>query len=144
MISRLIGRFRGRLRCGAAGAPATVNARWLMSGAINVGVTLVGISVFSGIVLAQPTGSSFCTTALAETLKNIFSVIQFGGPLIGGVVALGSAVALSFVRRSDYKRELKELRNQGLIWGVVVAPLGTVIIQFILNTVVAGGASCTF
>ncbi|WP_201741179.1 hypothetical protein [Salinigranum halophilum] len=75
---------------------------------------------------------------------NIFTVIQFGGPLIGGVVALGATVGLSVVRRSDHKREIKELRNQGIVWGVVVAPLGTVIIQFILNSIVAGGASCTF
>ena len=75
---------------------------------------------------------------------NAFVVIQFGGPLIGGVIALGATVGLSATRRADMKRELKELRNQGVVWGVVVAPLGTEIIQFILNNVVAGGASCAF
>lgn len=144
MIAWLAERFCQGQWCGCSGQPPSGLSRWLMSGVINVGIGLVGAAVFSGVVLAQSPGSSFCTTALAETLKNIFSVIQFGGPLIGGVVALGAAVALSVARRSDHKRELKELRNQGLIWGVVVAPLGTVIIQFILNTIVAGGASCTF
>lgn len=110
----------------------------------NVGLVLLAIVVLSDPVLAQSTGASLCETALAETLMNIFTVIQFGGPLIGGVVALGATVGLSVVRRSDHKREIKELRNQGIVWGVVVAPLGTVIIQFILNSIVAGGASCTF
>ncbi|WP_136591469.1 hypothetical protein [Salinigranum halophilum] len=110
----------------------------------NVGLGLLAIVVLSDPVLAQSTGASLCETALAETVMNIFTVIQFGGPLIGGVVALGATVGLSVVRRSDHKREIKELRNQGIVWGVVVAPLGTVIIQFILNSIVAGGASCTF
>lgn len=111
---------------------------------LTITLTVAGITLLSSPALAQPTGSSFCTTALAETIKNLFSVIQFGGPLIGGVVALGSAVGLSFVRSADHRHELKQLRNRGVIWGVIVAPLGTVIVQFILNTVVAGGASCTF
>ncbi|WP_276278611.1 hypothetical protein [Haloarcula regularis] len=42
------------------------------------------------------------------------------------------------------KKELKEIRNQGVIWGVIVAPLATTILQFILNNVVAGGTSCGF
>lgn len=100
--------------------------------------------LFADPVVAQSPGASFCQTALAQTIKNLFSVIQFGGPLIGGVIALGATVALSSVRRSDLKREIKELRNQGIIWGVIVAPLGTVIIQFILNNIVAGGGSCAF
>lgn len=95
-------------------------------------------------VSAQTIGESFCQTALAQTLMNIFQLIQFGGPLIGGVIFLGSVVALPTIRRSDLKREIKELRNQALVWGVLVAPLGTAIIQFILNNVVAGGASCSF
>jgi hypothetical protein len=104
----------------------------------------LGLALLSTPVLAQSPGAAFCQTALAQTIKNLFSVIQFGGPLVGGVIALGATVALSSVRRSDLKRELKELRNQGIIWGVIVAPLGTVIIQFILNNVVAGGGSCAF
>lgn len=105
---------------------------------------LIGLMLLSTPALAQSPGAAFCQTALAQTIKNLFSVIQFGGPLIGGVIALGATVALSSVRRSDLKREIKELRNQGIIWGVIVAPLGTVIIQFILNNVVAGGGSCAF
>jgi len=48
------------------------------------------------------------------------------------------------IRRADLKKEIKEVRNQGIVWGVIVAPLGTGIIQFLLNDVVAGGVSCGF
>ncbi|MFD1588110.1 hypothetical protein ACFR9U_14090 [Halorientalis brevis] len=95
-------------------------------------------------VLAQSTGSAFCSSDMAETARNVFTVIQFGGPLIGGTVFLGATVAIPVVRRSDLKKEFKELRNQGLVWGVLVAPLATVILQFLLNNVVAGGSSCGF
>ncbi len=95
-------------------------------------------------VLAQSVGESFCSTDMAETVRNIFSIIQFGGPLIGGTLFLAATVATPAVRRADLKKEIKELRNQALIWGVIVAPLATVILQFLLNNVVAGGASCGF
>ena len=39
---------------------------------------------------------------------------------------------------------MKSVRNQGLLWGVIVAPLGTEIVQFILNNIVVGGTSCGF
>lgn len=94
--------------------------------------------------LAQSTGEAFCETDMATTIGNIFTLIQFGGPLIGGVIALGAIVAIPTVRRADLKKELKEIRNQGIIWGVIVAPLGTTIITFLLNNVVAGGSSCGF
>lgn len=93
---------------------------------------------------AQSSVDAFCQTDMAKTIKNLFTLIQFGGPLVGGVIALGATVATPTVRRSDIKKELKETRNQALIWGVIVAPLGTAIIQFLLNNVVAGGASCGF
>jgi hypothetical protein len=94
-------------------------------------------------VVAQ-SAASFCETALAQTITNLFQVIQLGGPLVGGLVALGATVALSVVRRADLKREIKQVRNQGLLWGVIVAPLGTAIINFLLGTIVAGGQSCRF
>lgn len=94
--------------------------------------------------LAQETGAAFCETNMALTIKNLFTVIQFGGPLVGGLIALGAMVALPTIRRADLKKEVKEIRNQGLVWGVIVAPLGTGIIQFLLNDVVAGGVSCGF
>lgn len=105
---------------------------------------LLGSLLLADPAIAQSTGDAFCTSELAETIRNIFTVIQFGGPLIGGVLALGATVAIPTVRRVDLKKELKEVRNQGIIWGVIVAPLGTVILQFILNNVVAGGTSCGF
>lgn len=107
-------------------------------------VVLFGSLLLAEPVLAQTTGAAFCTSELAETVRNIFTVIQFGGPLIGGVIALGATVTIPTVRRVDLKKELKEIRNQGIIWGVLVAPLATVILQFILNNVVAGGSSCGF
>ena len=106
--------------------------------------------VFGGLILlvepaaAQSAGSAFCDTDMAQTIQNIFTLIQFGGPLLGGVLALGATVALPFVRRSDWKKEMKSIRNQGLLWGVIVAPLGTQIVAFLLNNVVAGGSSCGF
>lgn len=94
--------------------------------------------------LAQTTGAAFCETDMAATVTNLFTLIQFGGPLIGGVIALGATVITPSIRRADMKQELKAMRNQALIWGVLVAPLGTAIIQFLLNNVVVGGASCGF
>lgn len=95
-------------------------------------------------VLAQSGVSAFCETDMAATIQNLFTLIQFGGPLIGGVIALGATVATPTVRRADMKKELKEMRNQAIIWGLLVAPLATTIIQFLLNNIVAGGASCGF
>jgi hypothetical protein len=111
---------------------------WLATGALSV-LALVAIQP-----AAAQVGSDFCTTDMASTIKNVFSVIQFGGPLIGGTLFLGATVATPTIRRADVKKELKELRTQALIWGVIVAPLATAILQFVLNNVVAGGASCGF
>ncbi|WP_284061311.1 hypothetical protein [Halobaculum halobium] len=93
---------------------------------------------------AQTTGTAFCETDMVATIKNVFTLIQFGGPLIGGVIALGATVALPAVSRADRKKELTEMRNQAVVWGVLVAPLGTAIIAFLLNNVVVGGTSCGF
>ena len=95
--------------------------------------------LFVGTAAAQSPGQAFCNTDMAQTIQNIFTLIQFGG-----VLALGATVALPFVRRSDWKKEMKSIRNQGLLWGVIVAPLGTQIVAFLLNNVVAGGSSCGF
>jgi len=105
---------------------------------------LAVLTLFIGTAAAQSPGQSFCNTDMAQTIQNIFTLIQSGGPLLGGVLALGATVGLPFVRRSDWKKEMKEIRNQGLLWGVIVAPLGTQIIAFILNNVVAGGSSYGF
>ena len=107
-------------------------------------LVFVGLVLFVGTAAAQSPGEAFCNTDMAQTIQNIFTLIQFGGPLLGGVLALGATVALPFVRRSDWKKEMKGIRNQGLLWGVIVAPLGTQIVAFILNNVVAGGTSCGF
>ncbi|WP_136689204.1 hypothetical protein [Halorhabdus amylolytica] len=115
-------------------------------------LSLLPLLLFVGTAAAQSnnstagtgTGSAFCGTNIAATIENIFAIIQFGGPLVGGVLALGATVAIPFTRRSDWKKEMKTVRNQGLLWGVIVAPLGTEIVQFILNNIVVGGTSCGF
>lgn len=93
---------------------------------------------------AQSIGEEFCETDMAVTIKNIFTLIQFGGPLVGGTLALVAAVATPMVRQADTKMELKQIRTQGLVWGVIVAPLATTIVQFLLSSVVSGGTSCSF
>ena len=113
-------------------------------GLAQLAVVFAGLVLFVGTAAAQSPGEAFCNTDMAQTIQNIFTLIQFGGPLLGGVLALGATVALPFVRRSDWKKEMKSIRNQGLLWGVIVAPLGTQIVAFLLNNVVAGGSSCGF
>lgn len=115
--------------------------RWVV---FVTGCVALGSLGLAEPALAQSSGVAFCDTELAETIRNIFTVIQFAGPLIGGVVALAATVALAMTRRVDLKTELKELRNQAIIWGVIVTPLSTIILTFILDNVVAGGASCGF
>jgi len=109
---------------------------------------VAGLSVTVLALATQPAaaqvGSAFCQSDMATTIKNLFTLIQFGGPLVGGVIALGAIVATPTVRRADMKREIKEIRNQAIIWGIIVAPLGTAIVAFLLNNVVAGGSSCGF
>jgi hypothetical protein len=116
-------------------------ARRLSIGAVTA-VVLSAVAIDP--VFAQSGPASFCSTAMADTIKNIFTLIQFGGPLIGAVIALGTTVALPMTRRADLKQELKEARVQAVVWGLVVAPLGTLIVKFLLNNIVVGGSSCGF
>ena len=116
-------------------------------GLLIVTLGVVAIDPASAQTTPTPTpttGEAFCGTDMATTIRNLFSLIQFGGPLIGGVIALGTTLALTAARTVDFKRELKSMRNQAIIWGVIVAPLGTTILQFFLTSVVAGGSSCSF
>jgi len=113
-------------------------------------VAVVGLAILTADpALAQATpsgsdiGSDFCSSNLADTIRNIFTVIQFGGPLLGGVIALGTTVAIPAFRRADTKKELKSMRAQALVWGVLVAPLGTTILRFLMGTVVSGGSTCS-
>lgn len=110
---------------------------------LGLSLLLTGL-VAADPALAQSVGSDFCSTDMAETIRNVFTVIQFGGPLIGGTLFLAATVALPATPRSDLKKTIKELQRQALVWGVIVAPLATTIVQFLLNNVVAGGASCSF
>ncbi|MFB6362093.1 MAG: hypothetical protein ABEH59_12340 [Halobacteriales archaeon] len=135
----------------AAGSPADAPDRFgrLASLITALRIPLIATVALAVIAvepaLAQSTGGlGFCETQMAETVKNVFTLIQFGGPLIGGVIALGATVVLPSIPRTDRKKRLKEARNQAVVWGVLVAPLGTAIIGFLLNNVVAGGASCGF
>jgi len=117
-----------------------VQTRLVQSGTTILLLSLLAVQP----VVAQNSGAAFCETDMAQTIENLFTIIQFGGPLIGGLIALGAIVATPTIRRADLKKEVKEIRNQGIVWGVIVAPLGTGIIQFLLNDVVAGGVSCGF
>ncbi|MFC4407912.1 hypothetical protein [Haloarchaeobius iranensis] len=118
-------------------ARLTTCFKWVVLGGL-------ALALFTSPAIAQGPGAEFCESDMAETIRNAFSVIQFGGPLIGGFLALGATVSMPVIRRSDLKKELKEMRTQGVVWGIIVAPLATVIIQFIMNHVVAGGTSCAF
>ena len=113
-------------------------------GLAQFALVFAGLVLFVGTAATQSPGEAFCDTDMAQTIQNIFTLIQFGGPLLGGVLALGATVALLFVRRSDWKEEMEGIRNQGLLWGIIVAPLGTQFVAFILNNVVAGGSGCGF
>lgn len=107
-------------------------------------VGVVSLALTAQPVVAQEGSAAFCETAMADTLRNIFEVLQLAGPLIGGVVALGAVVLIPTVRRADHKQELKQIRNQAVIWGVIAAPISVVMLRFVLNNIVAGGSSCAF
>lgn len=68
---------------------------------------LAAVVLFAAPVAAQSPGQAFCNTDMAQTIQNVFTLIQFGGPMLGGVLALGATVSLPYIRRSDWKRELK-------------------------------------
>lgn len=121
-----------RFRPGVVAIPTTI---------LTMGFLLI---LASTPVVAQTVGAAFCQTPMAETIKNIFTLIQYGGPLLGGAIALGATVLLPAIRRADRKEEIKDVRNQSILYGVFAAPLGTVIVQFLLNNVVVGGTSCGF
>ena len=107
-------------------------------------LALLPLVLFVGTVAAADPGSAFCDSNMAKTIQNIFTILQFGGPLIGGLAFLGAIIVIPYIRRSDRKKQVKSIRNQGLLWGVIIAPLGTEIVQFILNNIVVGGTSCGF
>lgn len=121
---------------------------WIAARRIRLRGPLTALVLFAIVAIApvqaQTTGTAFCDTDIVATIQNVFTLIQFGGPLVGGVLALGATVALPAVSRTDRKKELTEMRNQAVVWGVLVAPLGTAIIAFLLNNVVVGGTSCGF
>ena len=75
-------------------------------GLAQLALVFAGLALFVGTAAAQSPGEAFCNTDMAQTIQNIFTLIQFGGPLLGGVLALGATVALPFVRRSDWKTEM--------------------------------------
>ncbi|MFB6254781.1 MAG: hypothetical protein ABEI06_09230 [Halobacteriaceae archaeon] len=106
-------------------------------------------SVFLAVIAVDPvaaesTATAFCQTKLAATIRNIFTMIQFGGPILGGTTALGASVLLPYMRRADRIREIKQIRNQALVWGVIMAPLSSSFLQFILNNIVVTSGSCGF
>lgn len=94
--------------------------------------------------LAQSAGQGFCETSMVQTARNIIRVFQLAGPIIGGTIAIGAVAFAPMVRSSERKKQLTEFRNRGVIWGVIIAPLGTKIIQFFTSNVVVGASACGF
>jgi len=123
--------------------PARLPNQYVLTAVLFAALLMVTTDPVSAQSGSGP-GTAFCDTEMAGTIQNLFTIIQFGGPLVGGVLALGATVAMPVVRRSDRKKGLRAVQMQGLLWGVIVAPLGTEIVQFILNNVVVGGTSCGF
>lgn len=123
---------------------ATAGARWRMRLAV-VGGGLVGLALLASTpALAQSAGQGFCETNLVQTVLNMMGVLRLAGPLLGGVIAIGAVAFTPMARSSEQKKQLTELRNQGVIWGVIVAPLGTTFLQFLLSDVVVGASACGF
>lgn len=110
-----------------------------------VGGGLVALTlVASTPALAQSAGQGFCETSMVQTVLNMIRVLRLAGPLLGGAIAIGAVAFAPMARSSESKKQLTELRNRGLIWGVIVAPLGTTILQFLLSDVVVGASACGF
>ena len=131
-----------RLRSSVAGLDPWPRRLALVGGALLVAGVLV--TTPAAAQSGGDTGQQFCETNMAQTVLNMIGIVRLAGPLMGGFVAIASVAVLPVVRRADVKKELKTIRNQGVIWGVVVAPLGTTILQFILNDVVVGASACGF
>lgn len=107
-------------------------------------IVLALLVAFVAPAAARAGPEAICTTDLADTIRNIFLLIQFGGPLVGGVVGTGAMVIKPYLRGEDMKRQAKQLRDGAFLWGVVAAPLAMTMVQFLLNNVVAGGSTCGF
>lgn len=148
MDETILGGFNDSMKSSPNGKPdfrtaisnAIVSNRRLRLGVTTVlGLSLIGVEP----VVAQNAGADFCASQLADTIRNIFNLIQWGGPLLGGVIAIGSMVLMP-VSSVERKVRLKEMRNQAIVYGVIAASLGTLILRFILNNIVVGGLSCGF
>lgn len=125
-------------------AVAAAGTRWATRLALAGGGLVALAVVASTPVLAQSAGQSFCETNMAQTILNMIGVVRLAGPLLGGLIAIGAVAVAPVVRSADMKRELKDMRNRGVIWGVIIAPLGTTMLQFLLTDVVAGASACGF
>lgn len=115
---------------------------------------VVGLLAFVAPAVAQPptptptpaAGSGpadVCTTDLAETIRNMILMIQFGGPLLGGFVGAAAMVLKPLMRGEDMKRKMKQLRDGAIIWAVIAAPLFVTTIQYVVTGVVVGAPTCS-
>lgn len=121
--------------------------RWSSQFVLIVGaVALIAVEPASAQT-ATPNGTSvgtnFCQTNMADTIRNLFTLIQFGGPLICSLVAVGATVAIPLFRRADKKKDMKSMRAQAIVWGIIATPLATTGVRYLLSSVVVGGSSCT-
>lgn len=129
---------------------------WHAGGRVIVGVVpllILLVTVVAPVVAQPPTPtptpaagtgpSDICTTDLAETIRNMILMIQFGGPLLGGLVGAGAMLLKPVMRGEDMKRKMKQLRDGAIIWGVVAAPLFVTTIQYVVTGVVVGAPTCS-
>lgn len=126
------------------GRDTTAATRWRPRLALAGGGLVALALVASTPALAQSTAQGFCETNMVQTVLNMIGVLRLAGPLLGGAIAIGAVAFTPIARSSESKKQLTELRNQGVIWGVIVAPLGTTILQFLLSDVVVGASACGF
>ena len=123
---------------------ATAGTRWATRLALTGGGFVTLALLASTPALAQSAGQGFCETNMAQTILNMIRVVRLAGPLLGGLIAIGAVAVAPAIRSAEMKRELKDMRNRGVIWGVIVAPLGTTALQFLLTDIVAGASACGF
>lgn len=149
-LAALVGSCRDRVA--QCVCQPVVRPRLLGTASLALFVGLVAFVAAAGAQPPTPTPTSaaasgpvkVCTTALADTVRNIILMIQLGGPLIGGTVGIAAMVLKPLVRGEDLKRKLKQLRDGGIFWGVIIAPLSITSLQFLVNSIVVGGSTCSF
>jgi len=127
-----------------AGWPAFLQRTDVQITLTRGGTALLLLSVLAvQPVVAQNSGAAFCQTNMALTIRNLFTIIQFGAT-IGGLIALGAIVATPMIRRADLKKEIKGSQKSGDCLGRHRRPARNGDYPVPPHDVVAGGVSCGF